>query len=214
MSDATAQIKIVRPIAVEARRVAILFAREDSVYKTLPGCDVYDSMRDALTFTGGMPVVAHPPCRAWGRLRHFAKPRPGERELALWAVEQVRTFGGVLEHPYASRLWEEAALPKPGERDAFGGFTLWVLQWWFGHRAGKPTLLYIVGVRPRELPPLPFAIGEPEFVIESRKRKGPTRRPSVSKTEREATPKAMAEWLIAVARRVALAGSGSRSAEG
>lgn len=33
--------------------VAILFARADSVYKTLPGCDVYDIERDALTFPGG-----------------------------------------------------------------------------------------------------------------------------------------------------------------
>lgn len=52
--------------------VAVLFARADSIYKGLPGVDVYDADRDARTFPGGCPVVAHPPCRAWavsGRLR-------------------------------------------------------------------------------------------------------------------------------------------------
>lgn len=45
-------------------RVAVLFAREDSVYKTLPECEVYDMARDARTYDGPWPVVAHPPCRA------------------------------------------------------------------------------------------------------------------------------------------------------
>src|SRR5690348_15539512 len=100
--------------------VAILFARRDSVYKTLPDCDVYDIDRDARTFPGGMPVVAHPPCRSWGILSHMAKPAPGERELALWAVDRVRECGGVLEHPRGSRLWVEKPLPAPGQVDAWG----------------------------------------------------------------------------------------------
>ena len=49
-----------------ARTVAVLFARADSYYKTLPGCEVYDMERDARTYDGPWPVVAHPPCRAWG----------------------------------------------------------------------------------------------------------------------------------------------------
>ena len=97
--------------------VAVLFARADSCYKALPGCDVWDAERDARRWPGGCPVVAHPPCRAWGRLRHFAKPRPDEKALALWAVEQVRKFGGVLEHPASSTLWPAAGLPAPGARD-------------------------------------------------------------------------------------------------
>ena len=63
-------------------KVTILFARADSNYKTLQDCDVFDSRRDARRWPGGCPVVAHPPYRAWGRLRHFARPRPGEKELA------------------------------------------------------------------------------------------------------------------------------------
>lgn len=74
--------------------VAILFARQDSIYKTLPGVEVYDKERNAHTFQGGCPVVAHPPCRGWGRLRAFAKPEPGELDLAIWAIDQVRKWGG------------------------------------------------------------------------------------------------------------------------
>lgn len=182
--------------------VAILFARQDSIYKTLPGCDVFDIERDALNFRGGMPVVAHPPCRAWGRLRTFAKPRPGERELALNAVCQVRINGGVLEHPVASQLWPVANLPEPGNRDAWGGYTLPVHQHWWGHRAEKATLLYIVGCEPEALPPIPFRIDEPTHVVQSRKRVG--YRPHITKSEREATPLPLAQWLVETARRCAM----------
>jgi len=81
------------------REVAVLFARDDSVYKTLPGCDVWDTERDARRWPGGAPVVAHPPCRLWAKLRQFAKAEDpeAERRLAVDAVEHVRVFGGVLE---------------------------------------------------------------------------------------------------------------------
>lgn len=178
--------------------IAVLFARADSVYKNLPECDVYDLERDALTWSGGVPVVAHPPCRAWGRLRTFAKPRPGERELALWAVEQVRAHGGVLEHPVASLLWPEAGLPPPGQRDAFGGWTLPIHQHWFGHRAEKSTLLYIVGCEPSAIPPLPLRLDEPTHVVQTKRHDA---RPHISKAEREHTPPDLARWLVELASR-------------
>ena len=77
--------------------VAVLFARADSVYKTLPGVDVWDEARDARQWPGSGPAVAHPPCRAWGRLRAFANPAPHEKDMARFAVAKVREFGGVLE---------------------------------------------------------------------------------------------------------------------
>lgn len=43
-----------------SERIAVLFARKDSVYKTMPECDVYDIDRDARTYDGPWPVVAHP----------------------------------------------------------------------------------------------------------------------------------------------------------
>jgi len=186
--------------AARSADVAVLFARAKSNYKAIPGCDVWDIKRDALKWPGGCPVVAHPPCGAWGRLRHFSRPRPGEKDLALWAVEMVRKWGGVLEHPSKSRLWVEAGLPRPGERDEFGGWTLPISQWWWGHRAEKRTLIYVVGCDPRDAPPIPFRIGEASHVIQSRRR-GEGHRPHVSKTEREHTPPLLASWLFELARK-------------
>jgi hypothetical protein len=185
--------------------VAVLFARADSVYKTLPGCDVYDIERDARTWPGGCPVVAHPPCRAWSSLRHLSKPAPGERELAPWALEQVRTFGGVLEHPRSSLLWRDPSMPKPGACDEFGGFLLPILQHWWGHRAEKPTVLYIVGVRHRDVPTMPMDFRRIDHKVVSWAgfRKGmPGWRGECNKAEREHTPPELARWLVELARRV------------
>jgi hypothetical protein len=182
------------------QQVAVLFARSDSVYKGLPGCDVWDIERDARNWQGGMPVIAHPPCRAWGRMRQFAKPREDEKALSLLAVEHVREFGGVLEHPAESSLWLAARLPRPGEfPDEHGGWTLEVEQFHFGHRAEKATWLYIVGVGPDEVPPIPKRDGRPTHCIRPSK-KGP-RLPSVPKPEREKTPADFATWLCMLASR-------------
>lgn len=192
--------------------VAVLFARHDSIYKTLAGRDVYDEGRDALTWPGGSPVVAHPPCRLFGRLRHFAKsPDPeAEKALALWAVDMVRRWGGVLEHPASSKLWEAAGLPKLGKRDEWGGWTLPVLQMWWGHRAEKRTWLYIVGCEPRDIPEMPLRLGEAECVIRLDKRRpdgthirkgDPDHRPFLNEAEREGTPVDFARWLVELARR-------------
>lgn len=192
-------------------KVAALFVRADSHYKTMADVDCYDFERDALTWPGGCPVVVHPPCRAWGAYAHVAKPAEGERNLAIWAAAQVRKFGGVLEHPKRSRLFHEV-LPRPGERDKFGGWTLPIMQHWWGHRAEKATFLYICGIEPYELPPMHFQLGGATHVIgqgrEARPDLGRGRlkkgmvgwRPEVTPREREATPPALAEWLVAVAR--------------
>lgn len=182
--------------------ITVLFARSDSIYKTFQGCDVFDIDRDALNWQGGSPVVAHPPCRAWGQLRHWAKPQPGEKELAIWAVHQVRQYGGVLEHPARSTLWPEAGLPEPGDTDQWGGWTLVIDQNWWGHRARKRTRLYIVGCRPGDLPVMPLALGEAPCTLglySGRNRR--KCRPSITKPEREATPEALAKWLVETARR-------------
>ena len=63
--------------------IAVLFARQDSRYKQLHGFDVYDIDRDARTYNKNYPVIAHPPCRAWGRLSHMANPRHDEKDLSL-----------------------------------------------------------------------------------------------------------------------------------
>lgn len=182
------------------REVAVLFARADSVYKTLPGCDVWDIERDARRWPGGGPAVAHPPCRAWGRLRQFAKPREDEKALGPWAVEQVRRFGGVLEHPAESTLWAHCRMPRPGQfPDDFDGWSIEIQQFHWGHRAEKATWLYIVGLQISNLPALPWREGRPTHCV--RPTKSYPRLPSITKAEREHTPPALAEWLVGIARR-------------
>ena len=183
-------------------QVAVLFSRADSVYKTMPGCDVWDIDRDARKWPGGCPVVAHPPCRAWASLRHKAKPRDGEKDLARWAVSQVRQWGGVLEHPQFSTLWRDQNLPEGQARDSFGGWTLYVHQHWFGHRAQKRTRLYVCGIRPQDIPDMPMKLGEATHTVglwSGRDRE--TCRPSITKPEFEATPPEFARWLVELARR-------------
>lgn len=181
--------------------VAVLFARQDSIYKSLPGCDVYDIERDARTYDGPYPVVAHPPCRAWGQLARWAKPRPDERNLARLAVALVREFGGVLEHPARSSLWSAQKLPEPGDIDQWGGWTLPITQHWRGHRAEKKTRLYIVGCLPQDIPPYPMVLGEASHTIGLYSGRKPGHRPDLPKAEREHTPPALAEWLVELARR-------------
>jgi hypothetical protein len=184
---------------------AVLFARVDSVYKSLPDVEVYDAQRDARTYDGPYPVVAHPPCRAWGNFAMFANPRPDERNLARLAVSLVREFGGVLEHPFGSKLWAAQSLPAAGGgRDQFGGWTLVVDQHWWGHRAQKRTKLYIVGCDPMEIPIMPIKLGRAQCVVGDvgRATKG-NDRPEISKAEREHTPHDLAVWLVDLARRCA-----------
>lgn len=180
--------------------VAVLFVRADSVYKTMANVDAWDAERDARQWAGGSPLVAHPPCRAWGRMRQFAKPRDDEKDLARFAVAQIRRCGGVLEHPADSTLWADQAMPRPGRApDAFGGWTMAFDQFHFGHRAEKSTWLYIVGAHPDDIPPMPHRDGTPTHCI--RPTKSYPRLPSVTKPEREHTPQKLAAWLVELARR-------------
>ena len=185
------------------RPVAVLFARADSVYKTLPGVDVYDEARDARTWPGGSPLVAHPPCRLWAKLRQFAKATDPdmERGLAVLAVRHLQRFGGVLEHPKESTLWAHMGLPTPGRApDQHGGWTAEIRQCDWGHKAEKKTWLYIVGTHPDQMPPLP-ARRDPTGVIKPQRGVPRDGRKIVTKAEREHTPPELATWLVAVARK-------------
>ena len=90
--------------------VAVLFARADSNYKAL-GCDVWDAERDARRWPGGDAVVAHPPCRAWGRLRAFAKPRPDEKPQRERFIETARELGVVETAEAFERAFKAVSQP-------------------------------------------------------------------------------------------------------
>ena len=178
------------------KSIAVLFAREDSLYKEFEIFDVYDVKRDAREFSKKMPVLAHPPCRAWGMLSHMASPREGEKQLAYFALSQVRLNGGVVEHPSGSRLWKEAPLPLPGEKaDEFGGFTIEIDQYDFGHVAHKKTKLYICGIDIKDLPDTPPPNIAPTNRSICGNVKGTKR---CTQYQREYTPMALIEFLVKI----------------
>jgi hypothetical protein len=191
-----------------SRKVAALFVRKDSVYKSLAGVDAWDVMRNARYWPGGCPLVAHPPCSQWGELSHMARVDLEEKLLAPMAISFIREWGGVLEHPKKSKLWPVLGLPEPGKNsDEYNGWTLEVSQWWWGHPAEKKTRLYIVGCAKECIPPLPpIPAGRPPQIIGSSGRRKcggrkPKDRPEVTKKQREYTPEKFALWLVELARR-------------
>lgn len=127
------------------KTVAVLFHRSGSDYKSLADVDVWDAEHDARNWSGGSPVVAHPPCRAWGRLHLFSNPCQGERLLATWAVQKIHLWGGAHEHPAGSQLWTKSGPSEPPQLGKYGGWTHPIHQHYWGPRARKATLLYIVG---------------------------------------------------------------------
>jgi hypothetical protein len=183
--------------------VAALYVDPRGPYFGRADVDAWDRTRDARRYQGELPVVAHPPCGPWVRLRHLYKG--DEYDCAPRAVDQVRACGGVLEHPAGSRLWRVCGLPLPGELpDAWGGTTIEVEQVRWGHVARKRTWLYLVGVR--DVGPLPPAREPTHWVSGARVRKdkgGGTIPPGIkacSALQRRRTPPAFAEWLIGLAR--------------
>jgi hypothetical protein len=183
--------------------VAALYIDPRGPYPRMDGVDCWDEQRDARAYEGPHPVVAHPPCGPWGRLRHMS--HGGAKDCAPLAVEQVRKFGGVLEHPAGSLLWPECGLPLPGELpDAHGGVTIEVEQVRWGHVARKKTWLYLVGVRDAGRNPPPR--NPTHWIAGARrrtKRGGGVCPPGIkfcSAEQRRRTPPAFAEWLVALAR--------------
>lgn len=181
-----------KPMHNEPKKIAALYVRNDSIYKHICWIDSFDIDRDARSYRDGLPVIAHPPCRAWGRLKHFSKHPEEEKLLALIAIDQVRRNGGVLEHPSGSSLFK-SYLPKPGTSDEYG-FSISIDQFWWGHKARKRTYLYIAGIAKKELPEIPLRMDAIMYAVSGSKRLR-----DISKQEREATPVLFASWLCQVA---------------
>jgi hypothetical protein len=184
--------------------VAALYVDPRGPYFGRPDVDPWDEARDARLYNGPWPVVAHPPCGPWTAYAHLCKQDPN---LARQAVSQVRMYGGVLEHPAKSRLWDEAYLnlPKPGWLpDAWGGLTFEVDQLDWGHACRKRTWVYVVApdlrgvIRHRG----PKTGAEPTHVMgRDRRRTEQSSLPEASKEMRRRTPPAFADWLIALAKQ-------------
>jgi hypothetical protein len=191
--------------------VAALYVSSRGPYVGLPGVEIWDEARDARTYAGPYPVVAHPPCSRWCRLAGLVEARWGHRkgddggcfEAALLAV---RTWGGVLEHPAYSDAFEAFGLPAPHpgawQRTLCGGWVAHVEQGRYGHPAKKATWLYAYGV---ELPSLDWRTmadresqalvswcGNHTSKFEKRRR--------VGKAVASATPERFRDLLLSIAR--------------
>jgi hypothetical protein len=149
--------------------IAALFVETNGCYFGLPNVDPWDADRDARLYDGPHPVVAHPPCQRWGRFWHGSTRKPHQFQLGdddgcfAIALQAVRKWGGVLEHPADSHAWATFNLNRPPRSgpwipaDWHGGSTCYVEQGFYGHASRKPTWLYAnVG----ELPALHWGCGE------------------------------------------------------
>lgn len=184
-------------------RVAALYV-ERGPYFGRADVDPWDKERDARKYAGPWPVVAHPPCGPWGELRHLYKGN--EHDCAAHALEAVRRWGGVMEHPWRSKFWAHAAIVQPGEfLDAFGGFTVDVDQVSWGHVARKRTRLYFARVPRRDVASTIRSGGIPTHWCSGTRNEnhcGGTVPPGIkvcSAQQRRRTPPAFADWLINLA---------------
>lgn len=189
--------------------IAALFIDPKGLYANRPGIDAWGEARDARTYGGPWPVVAHPPCQLWGPMAagNYARwggehNRPcNDGGCFAAALAAVQRYGGVLEHPARTRAWKAFGLSTPTELGWQPGAGGWVCEVWqsaYGHRANKATWLYYVGKRP----PLELCWERPvgTHQIGYADKRGKARnKPTVPKREASATPIHFAMALIALA---------------
>lgn len=148
-------------------KVAALYVEPDGAYIGLPGVDPWDEARDARTYAGPHPVVAHPPCQRWGRFWHGSTRKPHQFKLGDdggcfdAALRAVLKWGGVLEHPAHSKAWDAFGLRKPvagagWQRSDMGHpysgyWVCYVEQGHYGHMSRKPTWLLANVITPPKL---------------------------------------------------------------
>jgi len=200
--------------------IAALYVETGGAYFNVPGVDPWDASRDARNYNGPHPVVAHPPCERWGRYWYggpsvkVRRKKGDDGGCFRAALEAVRRFGGVLEHPEGSAAWSYYGLIAPnrsGGWEQAGDFTGWtccVEQGHYGHAARKATWLYASGIE--RLPELKWgksaAVGKleesfrtKEAAIAARRAPGfvPVKR--LSRSERLGTPAPFRDVLLELA---------------
>ena len=206
-------------------QIAALYVDTDGPYSTVENVDMWPQERDARGYAGPYPVIAHPPCERWGRFwrgsirkgapRHKLGDDDGCFEAAL---NSVRAYGGVLEHPALSYAWATFGIKRPETvggwllADTHGGFTCQVWQGRYGHRTAKATWLYAVG---SPLPGLRWGRIDKEYSISNLLHFKPSLplfsdvphvqpKKQVTKRERRRTPLEFRDLLIELARNVNL----------
>lgn len=195
-------------------RVAALYVAANGVYATRPDVDLWTEQRDARLYPGPYPVVAHPPCARWCRLSGLVEARYGYQRgqdggCFAAALEAVRRWGGVLEHPAFSDAWAAHGLLSPPRGGGWvvaeplgagPGWTCHVEQGHYGHPARKATWLYAAHVHLTPLrwgPVAPHQVSATVSWCHSDFR--PDRR-RLSVGESSATPAQFADILLGLAR--------------
>ena len=195
--------------------VAALYVQPDGCYYGLDDVDPWDEARDARRYDGPWPVVAHPPCARWGNYWYGgpawvatgnAPKRLGDDAGCFRAaLEAVRRWGGVLEHPAGSRAWgwHHIGRPEPSGgwtmADFCSGWTCMVDQGHYGHRAAKPSMLYAVAAN---LPSLRWGRSSPPPVSSRAEERGEGNCMYLSRRQRAATPEPFRDLLLDMARSV------------
>lgn len=179
--------------------IAALFVDAKGCYAGLPDVDAWDLQRDARNYAGPHPVVAHPPCARWSRMAGLAEWKYGKQRgddggCFAFALEAVRKYGGVLEHPASSAAFRAFRLPKP-EGSAWqlqmdGTAVAQVDQGAFGCPVPKRTWLYVAGVPFDKLPAI------------SRSREIGVGWERIGKRTRSMTPLPFRDLLISIANGV------------
>ncbi len=193
--------------------IAALYVDERGCYAGLPDVEVWGVTRDARLYAGPWPIVAHPPCNSWCQLAPVNEARYGHRVgddggCFAAALEAVRRWGGVLEHPALSLAWRAFGLVEPMKHGWIrwgDSWTCQVAQRNYGHRARKWTWLHAVGVDP---PSLTWGPGPaPEAWISADRPRVQLAAAGVaqlSKREAKATPIPFRDLLLSIARTARL----------
>lgn len=193
--------------------IAALYVDPRGVYAGRADVEVWDIARDARTYTGPWPVVAHPPCQRWGRWwwADGSTEPGGDGGCFAAALACVDCYGGVIEHPAYSHAWAHFGLPVPSADGGWNGsllrpgYSAHVEQVHYGHRARKATWLFCVGAEP---PPLRWGAGVATAYLCPPGRRGP-HAPGrldverIGAREARSTPHAFAELLTSIARSCA-----------
>lgn len=205
--------------------VAALFVEKDGCYYGLPDVDPWDIERDARTYAGPHPVVAHPPCQRWGRYWSGGPSARVRRELGddegcfASALASVRRWGGVIEHPEGSHAWRAFKLMAPPRSggwvaadrlEGYQGWTCCVEQGAYGHPARKATWLYAHGIPLEVLESLTWGKAPGDFIRLDQGCHSTAERQHgqvyagrrLTSREAKATPTAFRDLLISMARSV------------
>ena len=187
--------------------IAALFVETNGIYFGLPDVDPWDAARDARLYHGPHPVVAHPPCDRWHQLSAVNAKRWGFQINAddgcfVAALNTVRAYGGVLEHPAESRAFKFHNIPEPTfgywQRTIYGDWVTEVWQSAYGHRARKRTWLLYHGDIPPPALTWRRSAGTHQIGYFDRKL------PQLPRAERSRTPTEFRDMLLSLARGVSV----------